>query len=154
MTIRVTPVQFAQKMNKVAVAVKTQDKKAITARATVMQKIIETGAANSSGLGRKYARSGRWVRTKPLGRDAAMINLRTGFGHLAERGSYRYPSGWDMIGTNSPVLSWGPNLAAASVHHPALRAHPFWRASVHVADKPGLVAYQKSMHDTIYKAIH
>ncbi len=149
----VTPAQFAHKMAKVAKAVKEQDKKAIAKRALVTKEIVTATAQSRSGLARKYAVKNRWVRNKPLPGDAQLVSLRGGFAHLAEKGSWRYPSGYDMIATNASVLSWGPGLAAASVKHPAQRAHPFWLAGIHAAEEPGLEAYRKEIRNSIARAV-
>jgi hypothetical protein len=99
-----------------------------------------------------------WVRTRPArgpgSSPAVIIQARGGFAHLAERGSYKKPDGYD-IGVKKVTARRRRNaarsgreltekrvLASASfgpvtgpVHHPPQRATPFWEAGV-VAARP------------------
>jgi hypothetical protein len=57
-----------------------------------------------------------------------------------------------MIPTDAQALStpYGP---FASVRHPALKAHPFWQAGVEASRRVGAEAFNKSMRDSIAKAV-
>lgn len=159
-----SPEEFARKLGRVAQAVKTQESRAIGARALVTKRFI-VAAATSRNRGAKA----RWVSYQVRG-DTARLQLRGGIAHLTERGSYKHPTGWgetprasthrrrkaaakrgqSFSAAKALRTPWGPR---ASVRHPALRARPFWQKGIAASRAPGRKAYEKVINHTITSAM-
>lgn len=160
----VSPAEYARKLRKAADAVKTQNSRAIAARAQVTKlHIVEAAVART-----RQARPG-WVKYNIDG-DVATLRLRTGMGYLTELGSHNHPGGWAEVPRQSTArrrrnaakkgvtLAVHPALATpygpkASVQHPALRARPFWEKGLDGAREPGRKAYEKVINETITAAL-
>lgn len=159
-----TPEQFARKLGRVSKAVKTQQSRAIGARALVTKRYIVEAAATRNRKARPA-----WVQYRVKG-DTALIRLRGGMAHLTELGSYKAPEGWDEVPKSSTArrrrnaaragvelsehralrTPYGP---FASVHHPAIGARHFWRKGLEASRVPGRKAYQKVVNQTITSAL-
>lgn len=71
-------------------------------------------------------KSDDWVTVIPSG-AGFVAELHGGFAYLTEKGSYKKPGGWDELPSASTVLaSRDSDFIAASAHHPAFAARPFW----------------------------
>lgn len=159
-----SPEQFALKLGRVAQAVKTQEARAIAARALVTKRFIVEAAGS-----RNRAARPSWVQFRVKG-DTALLRLRGGMGYLTELGSHHHREGWDeapkgvtnrrrrnaarrgvtLAEHKALRTPWGPR---AHVHHPALKARPFWRKGLEASRAPGRRAYQKVVNQTITSAM-
>ena len=136
-----TPAQFAAKLRQLPAAVQGRNRKAIEARALVTKQYILAAERRVN----PHAKSGS-VQFKVAGETAA-VRLRGGLPHLTELGSYKAPQGWEeQPGPGYDMLNT-PEGPRASVHHPALRARPFWEEGVTASRVPGHKAYKANSLD-------
>lgn len=161
-----SPAQFAAKLRRLPQAVQAQQHKGIEARAQVTKRIILATAAGVKPYGKLKP---NWVQYR-IADDVAELRLRGGFAHLSEKGSYKKPEGWDESPKNvtarrtraaakkgltlhSSSALRTPAGPRASVHHPALRKRPFWKAGIDAARKPGHDAYRKVVVGSMHEAL-
>lgn len=160
-----SPAQFAAKLRRLPQAVQAQQHKGIEARALVTKRIVLATAAGVRPFGKLQP---KWVQYR-IADDVAEVRLRGGFAHLTEKGSYKKPEGWDegvktvtarrtrsaakkgITLTQKTVLHWGGSDGEwhGSVHHPALRQRPFWKAGIDAARVPGHKAYASAQEEAI-----
>lgn len=122
-----------------------------------------TGASAASG-GVK-AKDFHFKKPRGGAGQASAVVVGSGFAVLDEYGSYKKPNGYDIepqygigrgiYGTNRAILgNKRKGFAAAYVHHPAIKAHPYVSKAEVVIGQAADKAFDTAVLGALLKAFH